>query len=56
MEKKLSKQILESITGIVNESDGYKVEYRVYSEPVKSFTGKVLLEKTVVEIVLLKAV
>jgi hypothetical protein len=56
MDKKLTKKILEAITSIVEESEGYKISFDVRPEPVKSFWGKTVLDETIVRITLSKQV
>ena len=56
MEKKPTKQILDSIGKIVDESEGHKVGFKVFSTNGKSFWGKPITEETYIEIVLTKAI
>jgi hypothetical protein len=56
MEKELSKQILSSITGIVDQSDGYQVSYEVNTHTEVSHFPRVVTERTSISIILVKKV
>lgn len=56
MDKELSKQILSSIAGIVEQSDGYQVSYEVNATTEVSHFPRVISERTFISIILVKKV